>query len=208
MGGNLLYSIPPFLRFPIIPGPCPPGPFHPWILSLFHPFTLSPKMQKPCKNAGKMLFFISLWVPGCSLMAPKQCKNAGFFFLQAENTVKMQVKCIFWGPRAPKSSQLGLLRCGVEAPFKLLCKTRKHCKKPCFLANFGFLGLGSPSPPPEFEGLYNQVLFIHRTTKLHATVAFLGSFFTKHIATYLVANWLRNKTVILWKIHRTMSIAR
>ena len=68
--------IPPFLRFPIIPGPCPPAPFHPWILSLFHPFTLSPKMQKPCKNAGKMLFFISPWVPGCSLMAPKPCKNA------------------------------------------------------------------------------------------------------------------------------------
>ena len=64
-----------------------------------------------------------------------------------KNIVKMQVKCIFWGPRAPKSSQLGLLRCGVEAPFKLLCKTRKQYKKPWFLAVFGFLGLCSPSPP-------------------------------------------------------------
>ena len=35
----LYQKIPPFLRFPIIPRPCPPGPFHPWILSLFHPFT-------------------------------------------------------------------------------------------------------------------------------------------------------------------------
>ena len=68
------FCIPPFLWSPIIQGPCPPGPFHPRILSPFHPFTLSPKMQQPCKNEGKMLFFISIWVPGCSLMAPKPCE--------------------------------------------------------------------------------------------------------------------------------------
>ena len=127
-----------------------------------------------------------------------------FSSCKQKNTVKMQVKCIFWGPRAPKSSQLGLLRCGVEATFKLLCKTRKHCKKPWFLANFGFLGACSaPPPPPEFEGLCNHVLFTSHATKLPATVTFLDSFFAKNIATYLVANQLRNKTVILWKTHKT-----
>ena len=95
-------AIPPFLRFPIIPGPCPPAPFHPWILSLFHPFTLSPKMQKPCKNAGKMLFFISPWVPGCSLMAPKPCKNACFFFLQAEKHCKNAGKMQFFRTQGSK----------------------------------------------------------------------------------------------------------
>ena len=112
-----------------------------------------------------------------------------------KNIVNMQVKCIFWGPRAPKSSQLGLLRCGVEAPFKLLCKTRKHCKKPWFWANFGFLGsCWAPPPPLNLRGFATMFCFIPQTTKLHATVAFLGFYFGKNIAIYLVANQLRNKT--------------
>ena len=109
--------IPPFLRFPIIPGPCPPGPFHPWILSLFHPFTLSPKMQKPCKNAGKMLFFISPWVPGCSLMAPKPCKNAGFFFLQAEKHCKNAGKMHFLRTQGPKKLPTWPLETWLRGPF-------------------------------------------------------------------------------------------
>ena len=123
-----------------------------------------------------------------------------FSSCKQKNTVKMQVKCIFWGPRAPKSSQLGLLRRGCEAPFKRLCKTRKHCKKPWFLVNFGPLGAWcAPPPPSKKKGLSNQVLFTPHITKLPATVTFLGSFFDKNIATYLVANQLRNKTEILWK---------
>ena len=141
-------NIPPFLWSPIIQGPCPPGPFHPRILSPFHPFTLAPKMQKPRKNAGKMLFFISLWVPGWSLMPPKPCKNACFSSCTQKNFVKMQVTCICWGPRAPKSSQLGLLRAGVEATFKLLCKTRKHCKKTMVFGSFWF-SWGCDPPPPK-----------------------------------------------------------
>lgn len=40
----------PLLKIPHNPtvGPCPPGPFHPWVLSLFHPFT--PR----CKNIVHM----------------------------------------------------------------------------------------------------------------------------------------------------------
>ena len=93
-----------------------------------------------------MLFFISLWVPGCSLMAPKPCKNAGFSSCKQKNTVNMQViKCICWGSRAPKNSQLGLLRRGVGTTFKLLCRTRKHCKNYCF---WHFLVLWGLAPPP------------------------------------------------------------
>ena len=112
--------------------------------------------------------------------------------------VKMNVKCIFWGPRAPKSSQLGLLRAGVEATFKLLCKTRKHFKKPWFLALVGSLGAWLPPPQKKNEGLCSQVVFSTRTTKLPATVALLSSFLVKNIATYLVAKLLRNKSAILW----------
>ena len=84
-----------------------------------------------------------------------------FSSCKQKNTVKMQVKCIFWGPRAPKSSQLGLLRRGCEAPFKLLCKTRKHCKKPWFLANFGFLGAWFPPPPPPYLRGFATMFFLH-----------------------------------------------
>ena len=47
-----------------------------------------------------MLFFIYLWVPGCSLMAPKPCKNAGALASYKQKiTLQMQVKCIF--PKTP-----------------------------------------------------------------------------------------------------------
>ena len=60
-----------------------------------------------------MLFFISLWVPGCSLMAPKPCKNAGVFFLQAEKHCKNAGKMHFLRTqgletKTPISNHLGL----------------------------------------------------------------------------------------------------
>ena len=89
----------------------------------------------------------------------------------------MQVELIFWRPRAPKSSQLGLLRCGVAATCEPWCKTRKHCKKTMVFGNFwSSWGCGPPPPPSEYEGLYNQVAFTPQATQLHATVAFLGLF--------------------------------
>ena len=66
------------------------------------------------------------------------------------------------------------------------------------LGTFWFLGaLFRPPLPPVFEGLCNYVLFTPQIAKLPATVTCLGSFFAKNIATYLVANQLRNKTEIL-----------
>ena len=135
---------------------------------------------------------------------PNPVKMQVFSSCKQKITVKMQVTCIFWGPRAPKSSQLGLLRAGVEATFKLFCKTRKHRKKPWFLALFGSLGAWFPPHPSKFEGLCNQVVFTPQTTKLLATVAYLSLFFDKNIATYRVANLLRNKSVVLWQTHKTM----
>ena len=88
----------------------------------------------------------------------------------------MNVKCIFWGPRAPKSSQLGLLRRGCEAPFKLLCKTRKHCKKPWFLANFGSLGAWFP-PPLQKKGALQPGSFYTPNHKTACCGGIFGLFF-------------------------------
>ena len=83
----------------------------------------------------------------------------------------MRVKFIFWGPRAPKSLQLGLLRAGVEATFKLLCKTRKHNKKPWFLALFGSLGAWLP-PPWSWGALQPRSFY----TPNYKTTCYGGSF--------------------------------
>ena len=99
-----------------------------------------------------------------------------FSSCKQKNTVKMQVKCIFWGPRAPKSSQLGLLRRGCEAPFKLLCKTRKHCKKPWFLANVGFLGACWATHPPYFRGFATR-FFLYPNHKTPCYGGIFGLFF-------------------------------
>ena len=80
----------------------------------------------------------------------------------------------------------------------LLCTTRKIVKNNCFCPFLVQLGLGFP-PPPIKKGLCNQVAFSPQATKLHATVAFVGTCFDKNVATYLVAILLQSKTVILQK---------
>ena len=93
----------------------------------------------------------------------------------------MQVACLSLGPGAPKSSQLGLLRCGCEATFSLLCKTRKRRKNAGFWPFLVLLGLWSP-PPLNPEGFGNQVIF-HRkqenTVKMQSKSLFLELGFPK-----------------------------
>ena len=93
----------------------------------------------------------------------------------------MQVFRFSFGPGAPKSSQLGLLRCGCEATFSLLCKTRKHSKNADCWPFLVLLGLTSP-PPLGTEGFCNQVVF-HRkqenTVKMQSKSLFLELGFPK-----------------------------
>ena len=73
----------PLFKNPHIPRTLVPKTHFPQNPFTLAPFTLSPKMQKACKNAGKILFFLSLWVSGCARKGQKPCKNAGFFLLNA-----------------------------------------------------------------------------------------------------------------------------
>ena len=140
---------------------------------------------------AKLSFCLSLWVPGCFLQVsqgPKTtyCKNAGFplFEMRKHRTNAGKMRLCWTG--APKSSQLGLLRCGCEATFSLLCKTRKQRKNAGCLALFG--SLGALVPPLGTEGFCNQVIF-HRkqenTVKMQSKSLFLELGFPKKAATQL-----------------------
>ena len=157
--------IPPFLRTPIFPGPWFPRPIFPRILSPLHPSPFHLRCKKHVKMQVKLCFF-SLFGSLVALAKPQiPVKMHVFSGWGQENTVKMQVFCFFWGPGAAKSSQLALLRCGCEATFSLLCKTRKHRKNAGFGPFFGLLGLWS-HPPLNTEGFCNQVVF-YRTQENH-----------------------------------------
>ena len=168
-----MHDIPPFLWLLKIPEPRFPRPFFPnfpWFLSPNHPFTFSPKTPKPCKNAGKIVFFsLSLgpWLLSASVSKPQNHVKMQVFCLSRwENTVKMQVKCLSLGLGAPKSSQLGLLRAGCEALFLILCKTRKHCKNAGIGPFLCLLGLTSTPPPLPKRGFENKPFFSenHKTS--------------------------------------------
>ena len=94
-----------------------------------------------------------------------------FSSCEKKNAAKMQVTCIFWGPRAPKNPQLGLLRCGVEGLFKLLCKTRIHYKKHGFGQLLVLLRLGFPPLPPKKKGALQPGCF---STPNHKTACYGG----------------------------------
>ena len=74
-----------------------PRTLAPRTLSPQDPFTLSPFTLSPqdAKLHEVLALLGSLWVPGCSLKALKPCKNAGFFFLQAEKHCKNAGKMHF-----------------------------------------------------------------------------------------------------------------
>ncbi len=144
------------------------SPPDPYTLLPFHPRFKNPvKMQVKC-------CFLFLFGSLVALSWPQNhVKMHVFSSCKQKNTVNMQVKCIFWGPRAPKSSQLGLLRCGVEDPFKLSYKTRKHCKTQWFLASVGFLGACLPPPHQQKKGALQPGSFY---TPNHKTACYGGIF--------------------------------
>ena len=123
----------------------------------------------------------------------------------------MQVRCFSLGPGAPKSSQLGLLRCGCEAFFSPLCKTRKHCKNARIVPFLLLLGLRSKPPHPSLKRGFatNQLLFFWKWAKTswisNQDVSFWARV-AKETATNMCENWFRELLLILWKTTRTTTL--
>ena len=147
----------------IIPGPGFPAPFFPRILSPCHPSLSHPRCTKPCKNAGKMLFFLSLWAPGCSPKAPKPCKNACFLLLRREKHRKNAGFVLLLGTWGPQKNPTWPLECWLRGPFLILCKTRKHCKNAGIVPFLCLYGL--TLTPPDQKGLCKQAFFFSENQK-------------------------------------------
>ena len=136
----------------IFPGPWFPGPCFPRILSPFHPSPCHPRCRKPSKNADKMLFFLSLWVPGCSPKAPRPCKNVGILLLPRQKHCKNGGILLLLGPRGPQENETGLLEMRLRGLFFVFQQSKKTSQNTGFRAFSDALGgLFPPSSPPNSE---------------------------------------------------------
>ena len=116
-----------------------------------------------------------------------------FFLLASRNTAQMQAKCIFEDPGPQKARNLASWD-AVSRPLLSSYARQENTVKTMVFGTFWFSWGLAPPPPPEPEGLCNQVVFTPQTTKLPATVAYVSLFFTKLLQLILLqicseTNW-------------------